>query len=114
MTLPRLPIGRACGRNAPSRPAGGRRAPMRDGDLFAVDAPPIKELSLYDYQAAAIDRLRANIKAGHRRQLLVAPTGAGKTILAIALMQGATRAGSRSAFLADRTALIDQTSERLD
>lgn len=87
---------------------------MRDGDLFAAEAPPAKELVLHDYQSAAIDKARANIKAGHRRQILCAPTGAGKTIIGIALMRGATRAGSRSAFLADRTALIDQTSERLD
>lgn len=87
---------------------------MRDEDLFTTDSPPAKELALHDYQAAAIDQLRANIKAGHRRQLLVAPTGGGKTVLAVALMQAATRQGSRSAFLVDRTALTDQTSERLD
>src|SRR5438270_6577372 len=87
---------------------------MRDGDLFASDAPSVKTLALHDYQSAAIDKARANIRAGHRRQLLCAPTGAGKTIIGIGLMQGAVRASSRSAFLTDRTALVDQTSERLD
>ena len=87
---------------------------MRD-DLFDVeDTPPVKELSLYDYQSRAIDSARENIGRGHRRQIICAPTGAGKTIIGLALMQAAMRAGSRSAFITDRTALVDQTSTALD
>lgn len=80
-------------------------------DLFA---PAARELVLRDYQSAAIDAARANIRAGHRRQILCAPTGAGKTVISLGIMQAAARAGSRSAFLVDRSALVDQTSEALD
>jgi DNA repair protein RadD len=80
-------------------------------DLFQM---PAKELVLRDYQSAALDSARDNIRKGNRRQILCAPTGAGKTIIALGLMQAAERAGSRSAFLTDRSALIDQTSTAMD
>lgn len=80
-------------------------------DLFQTEP---KHLVLHDYQRAAIDSARENIRKGFRRQILCAPTGAGKTIIALGLMQAATDAGSRSAFLADRTALVDQTSTAMD
>jgi len=37
-------------------------------------------LQLYDYQAEVLDRLRAGFRAGHRTQMLAAPTGAGKCL----------------------------------
>jgi DNA repair protein RadD len=80
-------------------------------ELFAL---PAKELVLRDYQLAALDNARANIRKGFRRQILSAPTGAGKTVIAMGLMQAATHAGSRSAFITDRSALIDQTSSAMD
>jgi DNA repair protein RadD len=83
---------------------------MRD-PLFPVEA---QELVLRDYQSDALDAARENIRKGHRRQILCAPTGAGKTMIALGLMQAAMRAGSRSAFITDRSALIDQTSAALD
>ena len=55
-------------------------------DLFQMAA---KELVLRDYQSAALDSARENIRKGNRRQILCAPTGAGKTIIALGLMQGA-------------------------
>lgn len=87
---------------------------MRDLFTDLEPAPTTRELVLYDYQQRAIDSARDNIRRGHRRQILCAPTGAGKTIIGLALMQGAMRAGSRSAFITDRTALVDQTSTALD
>lgn len=39
-----------------------------------------KEIVLRDYQLDAVQRLRDGIKAGARRQILVAPTGAGKCL----------------------------------
>jgi DNA repair protein RadD len=80
-------------------------------DLFHA---PAKELVLRDYQSGALDSARENIRKGHRRQILCAPTGAGKTIIGLGLMQAAMLAGSRSAFVTDRTALIDQTSTAMD
>jgi len=71
-------------------------------------------INLRPYQASAIDALREGIRAGHRKQLLVAPTGAGKTEIAMALVQEAERKFSRTAFLIDRISLCDQTSSRYD
>jgi DNA repair protein RadD len=87
---------------------------MRDLLSDLEPAPAVKELVLFDYQAAAIEAARENIRKGIRRQILCAPTGSGKTIMGLGLMQGAQRAGSRSAFITDRTALVDQTSTALD
>lgn len=75
---------------------------------------PARQLVLRDYQSAALDQARENIRRGHRRQILCAPTGAGKTIIGLGLMQLAERAGSRSAFITDRNTLIDQTSAAMD
>ncbi len=80
-------------------------------DLFT---PPPRDLVLRDDQLAAIESARANIRQGHRRQILYAPTGAGKTIIAMGLMEAAEGAGSRSAFITDRSALVDQTSRAMD
>ena len=72
------------------------------------------DLKLYDYQTEAVEALRANIRAGIRNQVLCAPTGSGKTIIATYLIREAWSKGKRSIFLADRIALIDQTSAVLD
>ncbi len=69
---------------------------------------------LRDYQVEGLDKLREGIKQGHRSQLLYAPTGAGKTEIAIALMEYSRRLGRRSAMVMDRIVLCNQTSTRLD
>ena len=66
------------------------------------------------YQSAAIARLRQNFARGVRRQLLVAPTGAGKTTIAAIMIDAARRKQKRIWFLAHRKELIDQCSARLD
>lgn len=80
-------------------------------DLFAGEP---EQLVLHDYQLGALASARENIRRGNQRQILCAPTGAGKTIIGLGLMQGAERVGSRSAFVTDRSALIDQTSLAMD
>lgn len=80
-------------------------------DLFTT-AP--ETLVLRDYQLGALASARENIRRGNRRQILCAPTGAGKTIIALGLMERAEQVGSRSAFITDRSALIDQTSQAMD
>ena len=80
----------------------------------SATTPPPAELVLHDFQSAALDSARENIRRGHRRQILCAPTGAGKTIMGLGLMQAAMNAGSRSAFITDRSALVDQTSTAMD
>lgn len=71
-------------------------------------------LELRKYQTDCIDGLREGIRAGHKRQVLCAPTGAGKTVVATFLMQKATQKLSRSWFVVDRVALVDQTSKMFD
>jgi len=70
-------------------------------------------LELYDYQSGILDLLRNGFRQGHCAQMLVAPTGAGKTEMAIALLDAASKAGNRAAMLLDRVVLCDQTSQRL-
>lgn len=73
----------------------------------------MSSLQLYSYQLGILDQLRAGFAAGHRTQILVAPTGAGKTEMAIALLEATRVKGNRSAMVLDRVVLCDQTSERL-
>ncbi|KWT71343.1 MULTISPECIES: DEAD/DEAH box helicase family protein [unclassified Variovorax] len=70
-------------------------------------------LKLYEYQEGILDLLRLGFQQGHRTQILVAPTGAGKTEMAIALLRAAAARGNRAAMLLDRIVLCDQTSQRL-
>lgn len=70
-------------------------------------------LALFDYQEQMLHELRAGIAKGHNAQVLVAPTGAGKTEMAMALMEAAKSKGTRSAMVLDRIVLCNQTSERL-
>ena len=73
----------------------------------------MKELELFDYQEGILSLLRQGFIDGHRSQMLVAPTGAGKTEMAIALLQAAAERGNRAAMVLDRIVLCDQTSQRL-
>ncbi|MGC9239966.1 MAG: DEAD/DEAH box helicase, partial [Acidithiobacillus sp.] len=57
---------------------------------------------------------REAIRAGKRRLILRAPTGAGKTIIASAVIQSAVERGSKVLFIAHRKELIDQASRKLD
>lgn len=74
----------------------------------------IEQIALRDYQLQAIDGLRDGFRAGHRSQLLYLSTGGGKSIVAAHLMREAKRKSTRSVFLVDRTALVDQFSAHLD
>jgi DNA repair protein RadD len=69
---------------------------------------------LRDYQKSCVDELRKGVRDGHRSQILVAPTGAGKTVIAAHLLGEAYQKQSRSYFVCDRVSLVDQTSATLD
>lgn len=73
-----------------------------------------REIILRQYQADAIEALRANIRAGRRRLILCAGTGAGKTLTSAHLLKEAARKGSYALFIVDRVALVDQTSAVFD
>jgi len=68
---------------------------------------------LRDYQADALDQTRELLRRGLRRILLVAPTGAGKTTIAGAMIHGLLKKGKHAHFWAHRKELIDQCSSRL-
>lgn len=68
------------------------------------------EFNLRDYQLESVELLRQGIRAGHRSQILCAPTGSGKTIIAAFLMSEANKKFSHASFLVDRVNLCDQTS----
>jgi DNA repair protein RadD len=71
---------------------------------------PPKAIVLRDYQAAAVEALREGIRAGKKRQLLVAGTGAGKTLTSAHILAEAAAKGSYTLFIVDRVALVDQAS----
>lgn len=67
-----------------------------------------------DFQVTAHEKLRDGLRRGHKKQLLVAPTGSGKTYLGLRICYEALVKGRSALFVCDRTALIDQTSARAD
>jgi superfamily II DNA or RNA helicase len=66
------------------------------------------------FQDVAHQALRDGLRAGHMNQLLVAPTGSGKTVVGLRVIHEALQRGKRGLFVCDRIALINQTSERAD
>lgn len=68
---------------------------------------------LRPYQASALDELDTMLDMGTRAVLIVAPTGAGKTILAAEIIRR-TRQQKRVLFLAPRRELIHQSCSKLD
>lgn len=66
------------------------------------------------FQEAAHQALRDGIRAGHRHQMLMAPTGAGKTYLGLRVIHEALAKGGRAIFVCDRRTLINQTSAAAD
>ena len=71
-------------------------------------------LKLREYQQDILDKLRNGFSVGYNRQILYAPTGAGKTEMAIALLEATRGKGNKAAMILDRIVLCDQTSRRLE
>lgn len=67
-----------------------------------------------DFQNTAHAQLREGFKAGHKNQMLMAATGAGKTYLGLRIAHEALVKGKKALFLCDRTTLINQTSAVAD
>ncbi len=73
---------------------------------------PVKMQSiLHPYQEEALQNIRLTIKSGVRRMVVQAPTGAGKTKIAAAIVDGGLRKGSKMAFCVPAISLVDQTVE---
>lgn len=66
------------------------------------------------FQVDAHEALRQGVRAGHRCQVLMSPTGSGKTFLGLRVAHEALAKGKRAVFVCDRTTLINQTSETAD
>ena len=66
------------------------------------------------FQVTAHEKLREGRKAGHKNQMLMSPTGSGKTYLGLRVIHEALLRGKRAVFVCDRTTLINQTSAVAD
>lgn len=71
-------------------------------------------LKLRPHQEAVVEKIREGFINGHRCQLLYAPTGFGKTEVAMSIMKKVSENYKKTAMVLDRIVLIDQTSRRLD
>ena len=72
------------------------------------------DITLRDYQLNAIESLRDGIRSGIKNQVLASPTGSGKTVIGAYLVDECLKKGKKAIFIADRIALIDQTSKTFD
>src|SRR5262249_26581724 len=73
--------------------------------------PPSSEtLQLRPYQALVTSRI---LDAVERRILLVAPTGSGKTLIAVAIIRHFVSQGLRVMFVTHRREITNQTSRKL-
>jgi len=70
-------------------------------------------LELRIHQEEVVQKLREGFANGHRCQLLYAPTGFGKTEVAMAIMKAVAEKYKKCAMVMDRIVLVDQTSRRL-
>ena len=70
-------------------------------------------MELRPYQAEAVRATHDQWRAGHRRTLLVLPTGCGKTIVFCTVAQERVRCGDRVLILAHRGELLDQAADKL-
>ena len=71
-------------------------------------------MNLRSYQLDAIDNLRTSLQGGKKRPVISLPTGAGKTIIAAAIIRMAREKHKRVAFVVPSLTLIDQTVARFE
>ena len=75
---------------------------------------PKTMFSLRPYQQEAVEALRQSFRGGKKAPLLVAPTGAGKTVIFSYVTQNAASKGNRVLLLVHRAELLAQTHAALD
>jgi superfamily II DNA or RNA helicase len=68
---------------------------------------------LREYQKAAVDKIRACIKNGHRRPLLQLPTGGGKSLIFGKIIQSIVNNGKKVLWIVHRRNLVFQMQETL-
>ena len=70
------------------------------------------QIGLRDYQEDLITELRNRLLAGKKRPVVQAPTGAGKTVIAAAIIKMALDRNKKVLFTVPALSLIDQSVER--
>ena len=70
-------------------------------------------MTLRDYQQNVINEYEQKIAAGIRRIIIVAPTGAGKTVIAAEIIRRACAEYNRVLFIAHRNELLTQARDKL-
>ena len=70
-------------------------------------------LQLRPHQSEVVEQLSQGFADGHRCQLLYAPTGFGKTEVAMSIMRTLSQEYKKTAMVLDRIVLVEQTSLRL-
>src|SRR5215471_16985794 len=70
-------------------------------------------MQLFDYQLNVIAEVDANLAAGKRRPLIVAPTASGKTVIAGEVTSRAVAQSKRVVFIAHRDELLTQARRSL-
>jgi DNA repair protein RadD len=70
--------------------------------------------ALRDYQSNLLVAVREAYRQGHRRILIQAATGSGKTVVASEIIRGCDEKGTHCAFVAHRREIVFQTSQTLD
>lgn len=72
------------------------------------------EIEQREYQDKSIELLRQGLRDGHIRQVLVAPTGSGKSVIMLQIIQSAIEKDKRCMFVCERRNLVEQFSKHLD
>jgi superfamily II DNA or RNA helicase len=70
-------------------------------------------IALYPFQQDAVDEFERKVAEGVRRIIIVAPTGAGKTVIAAEIIKRAVAKYQRVLFLAHRDELLTQARDKL-
>lgn len=71
-------------------------------------------IDLREYQIASVAGLREGIRTGKKNQVLCSPTGSGKTVIAMHLLDECRSKDKRAVFVVERLSLVNQTSVMLD
>ena len=83
-------------------------------DLFHSFKEPTRTKELRPYQQDAIAKVRQSLVRKNRKIVVQLPTGAGKTLTAAKIIEGALAKGNRVIFTAPAVSLIDQTVEAFE
>src|SRR5580693_1093436 len=86
--------------------------------VATAQLPELREgMKLREYQSRALAAVRTAYKVGHRRVLLVGPTGSGKAVIAAGLAHSFFARGdtsSRAVLVAHRRELVQQGAAKLE